>query len=1389
MKILKKVQAIIISLLMIIGVNSLTPIYALDYIYGDDIVTITYISGLVTEVDPLALLGEVKIDDKSYSVTDDFEFNGLTKHWIEKPNTPVVCKLIEGKIADFYSQDDIAHIDIETETDPKSLYFYNGKINTKSFKLNVNISYVLSAKYDFIPESILKKLHIKCDNLLIKSKSDGLNFGSNGFGWFKNYKTEMTENLNSRIFYIGNHGYYTYDVYVNDNYKLKSVNSILNIESVVNYSNQSASSVSQISVGNLDIEKEKVNNKKSNTIFDKKTKNANNILDQNVESAIAFTGTIDGYLSLNDQKYIRKVLYVWVSDIFATSSSSYCKNNNSIKDKVYKKLGIEKNILTDINSIKATFSFVLNTNIGKRTIRFNLTLNNFSFGGKPSYAGFGILNYTMYKNSENNPDCQGTGTVALTNMKTFTDNLIEIANTQIKSIFKNTIGNDLDKIVDYLTEGTLVQVLKETGVTRGTFSDNVYKLLAHPTENYLDIEVNCPVDVYVYDSQNKLIGKIINDTVEKNNDIYTYVSGSEKHIYLFNDNYHLVITGNDNGKMDYIINEMSSDDKLVRKISYNNLPVVLGESYYSALPHPSLQNSELYNPMNKNETSISPSGIEESDLYNYDEPTLYYTKQCGENVFFDYYSNGFCFVYGSGEMYDYQLKSGEKGPNAKTNSPFYGNQIFIDNGVTSIGDYAFKNSNYEYIYLGDSVEKVGDMSVYNSQQLKKIHIGSNVKSFGDYSLSYCPSLEFADISPDNNHFKIQDGNIFSKDGKKIIKFINKSLDTYTVPSTVEEVSKDAFGDNLNLKKVVFQDGLISIDKCAFDGCTNLNEIVLPDSLENIHTDFKNTGLYNDKDNWTNNALYINNHLIAIGNKNISNFIVRKGVKTIADNAFNDCMNLTNISLPNSLVSIGNMAFSYCKKLQDIKYPNNLKKIGNSAFWNCINFKSLKFPNSLKSIGNNSFGYCEEIISIYLPNITVIGDGAFSNCYSLNDISFSNSVKYIGENAFEDDNQILNVYFQGSVTDWCNIDFKNELSRPNHKWCDVTVTGDTNIPTTLTKIENHQFCGFTCFDVVDIPEGVQSIGNYAFDYCQNIVELKIPKSVTSIGDTVVNDYFSKLVQVSYGGNENDWKSVTKGSENERIMDSKFHYNCTGCSLKLIENLPPSCSSDGYKEYKCSVCNETQSFYFNSLDHEFAKIKTVPVTCTNEGYDLYICSSCGKIHKENYRKAFGHKFINNKCSNCGYIKKTIISLKKSTTNLYVKGNEKIIVTIKNGIGKTTYKSSNSNIARVDKNGRVYALKAGTVRITVTNNKVSRYFTVKVSNPRLNKTTVSLKRGKSYTLKITGQVGVASYKSANTKIAVVNSKGVIKINKKAKVGLKTYIFVKTNGISLKCIVKVVK
>lgn len=151
------------------------------------------------------------------------------------------------------------------------------------------------------------------------------------------------------------------------------------------------------------------------------------------------------------------------------------------------------------------------------------------------------------------------------------------------------------------------------------------------------------------------------------------------------------------------------------------------------------------------------------------------------------------------------------------------------------------------------------------------------------------------------------------------------------------------------------------------------------------------------------------------------------------------------------------------------------------------------------------------------------------------------------------------------------------------------------------------------------------------------------------------------------------------------------------------------------------------------------------------------------------------------------KTTVSLAKYSANIYVKGTTTIKPTVKNGKGVTTYKSNNTRVAKVDSGGKLTALKAGTAKITITNNKVSKVFTVKVLNPKLNKTSVSISRGKSYTLKITGKIGTAKFYTSNKKIATVNSKGKIKVNKKAKKGKIVIIKVKTNGITLKCKVKV--
>ena len=141
-------------------------------------------------------------------------------------------------------------------------------------------------------------------------------------------------------------------------------------------------------------------------------------------------------------------------------------------------------------------------------------------------------------------------------------------------------------------------------------------------------------------------------------------------------------------------------------------------------------------------------------------------------------------------------------------------------------------------------------------------------------------------------------------------------------------------------------------------------------------------------------------------------------------------------------------------------------------------------------------------------------------------------------------------------------------------------------------------------------------------------------------------------------------------------------------------------------------------------------------------------------------------------------TTVTVNKSA-KLYVKGNYQIKANVSNGKGATTYKSSDSKVVKVSSTGKVTALKKGTATVTVTNNGVSSAVKFTVSNPTLKKNIVTLKAKKSFTLKITGKIGTAKFKSSNTKVATVSTTGKVIAKKKGV----AYITVNTNGIVLKC------
>ena len=97
----------------------------------------------------------------------------------------------------------------------------------------------------------------------------------------------------------------------------------------------------------------------------------------------------------------------------------------------------------------------------------------------------------------------------------------------------------------------------------------------------------------------------------------------------------------------------------------------------------------------------------------------------------------------------------------------------------------------------------------------------------------------------------------------------------------------------------------------------------------------------------------------------------------------------------------------------------------------------------------------------------------------------------------------NVYYEGTIEDWCNISFENEMSNPmyyanifwmldeNGVWNEIT---QIEIPDTVTHVGYCQFYGFDNVTEFYLPTSVTSIEEMAFSHCESLYSIDIPESV-------------------------------------------------------------------------------------------------------------------------------------------------------------------------------------------------------------------------------------------------------------------------------------------------------
>ena len=181
--------------------------------------------------------------------------------------------------------------------------------------------------------------------------------------------------------------------------------------------------------------------------------------------------------------------------------------------------------------------------------------------------------------------------------------------------------------------------------------------------------------------------------------------------------------------------------------------------------------------------------------------------------------------------------------------------------------------------------------------------------------------------------------------------------------------------------------VISIDRYAFQGCSSLTNITIPNTVNDIsnisfYGCYSLTGIsiedgnpnYDSRDNCNAIIETTSNKLIA----GCKSTVIPNTIVTIGSRSFYGCTGLKNVMIPKSVTTIQSEAFAYCPELTSVSIGDNVIQIGNDAFSNCRKLANLILPYNLSitlpdimgnNIGYRAFYLCESLDSIVCKAIT------------------------------------------------------------------------------------------------------------------------------------------------------------------------------------------------------------------------------------------------------------------------------------------------------------------------------------------------------------------------------------------------------------------------------------
>lgn len=428
------------------------------------------------------------------------------------------------------------------------------------------------------------------------------------------------------------------------------------------------------------------------------------------------------------------------------------------------------------------------------------------------------------------------------------------------------------------------------------------------------------------------------------------------------------------------------------------------------------------------------------------------------------------------------------------------NIVWQGNSLDDRNDFRYVFQAANKIEVSDAVTKLHEYQFADNQQnLKTLILGNGITEIPAYLCSGCYNL----------------GDV-------------------VIPSSVTKIGNDAFGGCSSMKNIKIPANVTDIGASVFYSLdANFSTFILDDADNPLTI---NSPIGTTMFGFSTDSLYIGRNLTYDGGSfifsgNVAHAVIGDKVTEINYRMF---CNVDSIDIGINVEKICNYAFSQSDGLKSIVIPNATKSIGDNAFYSCHNLSSVILNEGLQEIGKDVF--TETALSeITIPStVTKIGEGAlgaytiyhkviFADSDSPLDFTMPNSIDslYLGRDINGTFINAVHVVMGDKVTkvpDNMFVTGKVEsiflgnniasIGKSSFESCPIT---EIEIPASVRYIDDYAISHCSHLKNLILNEGLDSIGMHAFYACDSIEALRLPASLKKVKREAFKNFNTPVIK--------------------------------------------------------------------------------------------------------------------------------------------------------------------------------------------------------------------------------------------------------------------------------------